>query len=308
MSAQPLPDWDADHVFLGNRHAHNERRTWLVVWLCVLMMAAEIGGGTLFGSLALISDGLHMATHVGALLLVALAYRFARRHARDRRFVFGTGKFGDLAAFASAIVLGMIALLIAYEALARLFAPVPIRFAEALPIALAGLAVNVLSALLLRDGPAHQGHAHGHAHAERDNNIRSAYVHVLADAAVSVLVIIGLLLVRAFGWLWMDPLVGIVGALVIGNWSYGLARDAGGNLLDLNTDHETAERVRAAIEGDGDRLADLHLWRLGPGHMGALLSVSTEQARDCEFFRQRLRDFPQLSHVTVEVLRGGSMR
>jgi cation diffusion facilitator family transporter len=311
------------HVFLGEGHDKNERRTWAVIALCAVMMVAEIVGGLLFGSIALVADGLHMSTHASALLLAALAYRYARRHADDPRFSFGTGKLGDLAGFSSAIVLVMIAFLIAYEAVSRLFAPVPISFNEAIPIAVLGLIVNVASALLLSGGGGGGGgggghdhghsheHAHGHSHehedahvhgrAHRDNNMRAAVIHVLADAVVSVLVIAGLLLGRAFGWLFMDPIAGLVGAAVIASWSYGLIRDTGAILLDMNPDRGMAERVRATIERDGDRLEDLHLWRLGPGHLGAILSVVTTKPRDAGHYRRLLRHFRNLSHVTVEV-------
>lgn len=405
---QPLPH---DHVFLGKDHDTAERRTWAVIILCSVMMIAEIVGGVLFGSLALIADGLHMSTHAGALLLAALAYTYARRYASDRSFTFGTGKFGDLAGYSSAIVLAMIALLIGYEAISRLLNPIPISFNEAIPIAVLGLAVNVASAWLLSGGH-HHGHSHSHAHdhdhAEparriglglrilqievfedhvpprfrvsadsdvlleaadvtietvrpdgsrqlftfqdrgaylesrdeipephaflakvrlvqegqsherelafeehgheaahgahhRDNNMRAAVIHVLADAAVSVLVIVGLVLARTFGWLWMDPLAGLIGALVIANWSFGLLRDTGAILLDRTPDPRMTERVRNIIESDGDRVTDLHLWRLGPGHLGAIVSVATTGTREAAHYRQRLANFADLSHVTVEV-------
>jgi cation diffusion facilitator family transporter len=309
------------HVFLGEGHDKNERRTWAVIVLCAVMMVAEIVGGLLFGSIALVADGLHMSTHASALLLAALAYRYARRHAEDPRFSFGTGKLGDLAGFSSAIVLAMIAVLIGYEAIARLFAPVPISFNEAIPIAVLGLIVNIASVLLLSGGGHDHGHSHNHDHshdhshdhahehehehvhgkAHRDNNMRAAVIHVLADAIVSLLVIAGLLLGRAFGWLFMDPLAGLAGAAVIASWSYGLIRDTGAILLDMNPDRGMAERVRATIERDGDRLEDLHLWRLGPGHLGAILLVVTTKPRDAGHYRRLLRHFRNLSHVTVEV-------
>lgn len=303
-----------DHVFLGAGHEKNERKTWAVIALCTAMMVAEIVGGSLFGSLALVADGLHMSTHAGAMLIAAMAYTYARKHANDRRFVFGTGKLGDLAGFTSAIILAMIALLIGYEAVARLLSPVPIHFSEAIPIAAVGLLVNIASAWLLSGD--HHGHSHGHTHdehsghdhgdehaaASRDHNMRAAYVHVIADAAVSVLAIIGLVLAKTFGWLWMDPLAGIVGALVIANWSYGLIRDTGGILVDINTDQRMANKVKAAIEAEGDKLLDLHVWRLGPGHLGAVVSVATnEPQRGAEFYHLVLQRFKGLSHITVEV-------
>lgn len=318
------------HMFLGEEHGSSERRTWAVIWLCAAMMALEIVGGLLFGSIALVADGLHMSTHAGALLLAALAYRYARRHADDARFTFGTGKLGDLAGFTSAVILAMIALLIGYESLARLWAPVPIDFAEAIPIACLGLAVNVGSVWLLGSGHQHghghehHGHEHGHGHGHehgahdeghrvgpaddtlhRDNNMRAAVVHVVADAAVSVLVIAGLLLARGFGWQWMDPLAALVGAGVIASWAYGLVRDTGGILLDMNPDRGTAEDMRAAIEAEGDRLTDLHVWRLGPGHLGAIVSVATANGRNARFYRERLARFRSLSHLTIEVEQQG---
>ena len=309
-----------DHLFLGARHEQAERRTWMVIVLCTVMMVVEIVGGLLFGSIALVADGLHMSTHASALLLAALAYSFARRHARDQRFSFGTGKFGDLAGFTSAIILAMIALLIGYEAVSRLISPVAIRFNEAIPIAVLGLIVNVASVLLLSGGRHDHGHGLGHdagghddhrdahetAHhtAHRDNNMRAAIIHVLADAGVSLLVIVGLLLGRLFGWVWMDPVAGICGAVVIAAWSYGLIRDTGAILLDMNPDLNMGERMRAVLEVDGDRLTDLHLWRLGPGHLGAIVGVATTTLRGSDYYHRLLGRFSALSHVTVEVQRG----
>jgi cation diffusion facilitator family transporter len=312
------------HVFLGRGHARNERRTWGVIALCTVMMVAEIAGGIVFGSIALVADGLHMSTHAAALLLAAAAYTYARRHADDPRFCFGTGKLGDLAGFTSAVVLAMIALLIGYEAVTRLIEPVAVHFNEAIAIAAIGLVVNVASVFML-GGPEHDhhhghghahdhdhdddrdhedhdhDHAHPHAHTHRDHNLRAALVHVMADAAVSVLVIVGLLLGRFLGWVWMDPVAGLVGAIVIASWSYGLVRDTGGVLLDMTPDPDMAENIRMAIERDGDRLCDLHLWRLGPGHIGVIASIATAMPRAPAFYRARLAAFRSLSHVTIEV-------
>jgi cation diffusion facilitator family transporter len=293
------------HVFLSTTHEQNERKTWVVIALCGAMMLTEIVGGLLFGSIALVADGMHMSTHAGALLLAALAYRYARRHATDPRFVFGTGKLGDLAGYTSAIILAMIAALIGYESVMRLLAPVLIHFAEAIPIAILGLAVNLMSAWLLGDHSHEHNHDHdhelAHQHTFRDNNMRAAVIHVMADAAVSILVITGLILARAFGWLWMDPLAGMAGACVIASWSYGLVRDTGAILLDMNPDQHMAEQLREILEKDGDRLGDLHVWRLGPGHLAAVISVATSHARDHRYYRARLAGFRSLSHVTIEV-------
>jgi cation diffusion facilitator family transporter len=380
------------------------------------MMLIEIGGGIAFGSLALVADGLHMSTHAIAMLIAALAYTFARKHASDSRFSFGTGKLGDLAGFSSAIVLAMIALLIGYEAVVRFLAPVPISFREAIPIACLGLIVNIVSAWLLSGGDDHHhSHSHGQRHgaaadasdrrdvvtrfgiatveiheadgpprfrlrivglgvdvartlpasietdrtsgkrsqfpltwregyfesdetipephefaarltlgagpgaatyamafeepndhadhrAHRDHNLRAAFIHVAADAAVSVFAILGLTAARYLGWVWMDPMMGIVGALVISAWAYALVRDTGQILLDMTPDTALLTRIRRRVETDGDHIADLHLWRLGPGHFGAILSVVTEQRRDVGFYRDALRCFPGLSHLTIEVL------
>jgi cation diffusion facilitator family transporter len=308
VHASTIDDFRHEHVFLGAAHARNERRTWLVIGLCGAMMAAEIGGGALFGSMALIADGLHMSTHAGALLIAALAYMFARRHARDARFSFGTGKFGELAAFSSAIVLAMIALLIGFESVQRLLHPVRIAFDEAIPIAVLGLGVNLASAWLLRDDHDHQ-HSHGHDHGrdhgrdhhQRDLNLRAAYVHVLADAAVSVLAIVGLTSAKLFGLVWMDPLMGIVGAVVIANWSFGLVRAAGAVLLDMQPDGALAHAIEHRLEDGSDRISDLHLWRVGPGHNAAVVSLVSDHPQAPETYKAKLKGLASLSHVTVEV-------
>jgi cation diffusion facilitator family transporter len=293
-----------NHTFLGEGHDVNERKAWGVITLCGCMMLVEVVGGLMFGSIALVADGMHMSTHAGALLLAALAYNYSRKHVSDSRFTFGTGKCGDLAGFSSALVLAMIAALIGYEAVSRLFSPVPINFSEAIPIACLGLAVNLASAWLLsgrhnHEHDEHDGHRQGVA--SQDNNMRAAIIHVAADAAVSFLVIVGLTLARLFGWLWMDPLAGIVGACVIASWSYGLLRDTGAILLDMTPDPNVMLGIRQAIEAGRDHLGDLHVWRLGPGHLAAILSVTTPHAREPRFYRNLLARFVSLSHVTVEV-------
>jgi cation diffusion facilitator family transporter len=301
MHSHGLDQWTHDHVFLGPAHARNERRTWFVVALTSVMMVGEILAGSIFGSMALLADGWHMATHAAALGIAALAYLFARRQAGNVRFAFGTGKFGDLAAFSSAIILAMIAIQIAFESAQRLTHPVPIAYGEAIAVAVLGLVVNLLSAWLLRDthDDHHQhGHAHGHRH---DNNLRAAYIHVMADAATSVLAIAALLIAMAAQWVWADPAVGIIGSLVIGSWAYGLIRDSGAVLLDVSADKDLEAVIRERLETKGDRVTDLHLWQVGPGHRAAVISVISDSPLPPATYKRRLGGLRGLSHVTVEV-------
>jgi cation diffusion facilitator family transporter len=306
MHTHSIDQWHHGHVFLGEKHDRHERRTWFVVALTAATMVAEIVGGTLFGSMAVVADGVHMSTHMAALAIAALAYRFARRHAADARFSFGTGKFGELAAFASALILLLIALLIAYESVIRFLNPIAIKYDEAIAIAFIGLAVNLASAWLLADDDHHHpGHAHGHAdddhHHARDHNIRAAYVHVLADAVTSVLAIGGLLIGRFFGLVWIDALVGIVGAGVIISWGVGLIRSSGAVLLDLVPSRGLADRIRERLEVEGDRVSDLHLWQLGPGHAGLIAAVVSEHPQPPQTYKARLAGMVGISHVTIEV-------
>lgn len=322
------------HYFLSEQHAQNERRVWMVIALTAGMMVGEIVAGIAFGSMALLADGWHMFTHAGALTISALAYGYARRHADDARFSFGTGKVGELAGFTSAVILAMIALAIGYESVVRLVQPVPIAFDQAIAVAVLGLAVNLLSAWLLHDGGGHShraGHRHGpdahaendapaqahphrhdhdHAHehsagatAARDNNLRSAYLHVMADAATSVLAIIGLLAGRFYGWVWMDALMGIVGALVIARWSSGLIREAGAVLLDMVPDARLAARITRIIEDSGGEVSDLHLWQVGPGHHAVIVSLVENTARPPSFYKSLLTGIAGVSHATVEIER-----
>lgn len=302
---------------LGADHDRNSRRTLLVVAIAAVAMVLEIAAGTAFGSLALLADGWHMGTHVAALGISVVAYRLARRYADDPRFAFGTGKFGDLAGFAGAIALGLTAALIAVEAFERLRTPVPIAFGEALAVAVIGLVVNLGSAWLLGEGghayddhhDHHHGHAHGahgraHAQGATDHNLRAAYLHVLADALTSVLAILSLLGGSYLGWPWLDPAVAAVGAAVIAAWSVGLIRRTALALLDADAPPDLARQVRQAIETEGDQIADLRLWRVGPGAFALVLSVASPAPRPCEAYRARLADLRMLRHVTVEVAQG----
>ena len=303
MTARGIEAPSHDHVFLGERHDENARRTLWVVGLTALMMVGEIAAGIVFNSMALLADGFHMATHAGALAVAAAAYAFARRHAADRRFSFGTGKVGDLSGFASAMVLALVALGIAFESVGRLFDPSPVAFGEATLVAIVGLVVNVASVFLLSGGHSHghhhdHDHDHGHDHADHDNNLRSAFAHVLADALTSVLAIVALVAGRYLGWIWLDPVMGIVGGIVIAVWAWNLLRDTAAVLLDTSDPHLEAE-VREQVEGPGDaRITDLHIWRIGPGAHAAIVSVAG--GVDGKTIRQRLVPVHELAHVTIE--------
>ena len=289
-----------EHVFLGSAHDENARRTLWVVALTVVMMVGEITAGYLTGSMALLADGFHMATHAGALGIAALAYAYAKRHASSQRYSFGTGKVGDLGGFASALILGMVSLGIGVESVMRLLQPTEVQFASATLIAIAGLIVNIVSALLLGHGHDHDDHGHEHAHHGNDNNLKSAYVHVLADALTSVLAIAALLAGRYLGWVWLDPAMGIVGAIVIARWAWTLMGATAGVLLD-QTDVHVAEEIRELVEKPGDAtITDLHVWRVGPQAHAAIVSVLGEATANAESIRERLKPVHEVSHLTVE--------
>jgi cation diffusion facilitator family transporter len=332
MHTQSLKPWQHAHVFLGDRHDANERRTWAVVALTAGMMLVEIVGGFLYGSMAVVADGWHMATHAGALAIAAMAYRVARRHAQNPAFSFGTGKVGELAAFASAVVMAMVALLVAWESVQRLVVPVEIAFGQAIGIAAVGLVVNLVSAWLLFDrGHHHHGHGlaahdhhddddhdhdhhhhdhddhdHHHGHEQKhghDNNLRAAYFHVLADALTSVLAVVALLSARYLGWSFMDPLMGLVGAVLITQWSVSLLRSSGAVLVDRVPDADMLGVVRKKLEVGTDRVSDLHVWRVGPGHAALIAAIVSDDPQPPAHYKARLAGLAWLSHVTVEVNR-----
>jgi len=297
--------WTRDHVFLGQGHSRAETRAKWAAIVTALFMVVEIVCGLAYHSMALLADGAHMATHVGALGLAAGAYWLARRHSGSGRFTFGSGKFGDLAAFASAIILGITALAVAVESVQRIATPAAVQYGDALLIACIGLAVNLVSALILKDDHGHDhGHSHGQGHSHgHDNNMRAAYVHVLADAATSVLAIVALGAGYYFGLGILDPVCGLVGAFVIASWSYGLIRDSAMVLLDADADPGMSDEIRGFLENElKARIPDLHLWRLGPGHRGLIVSLITPDTISAENVKATLRRrYPDLSHVTVEV-------
>jgi cation diffusion facilitator family transporter len=288
-----------------------ERRTRIVIGITATMMVVEIAAGVAFGSMALLADGWHMSTHVAAFLITALAYHFSRRHATDPRYSFGTGKMGVLGGFASAVVLAVIALLMAGESVHRFIVPQPIRFNQAIGVAVIGLVVNLVCAWLLKDahhhhGGEHQhGHAHGHAHGDHDLNLRSAYVHVLADALTSVTAIVALTAGKFLGWTWLDPVMGVVGSVIVSVWAYGLIRDTSGILLDRTpASSDLPDEIRRAVDGDGDAvIADLHVWQVGTGKFAAIVSIVARNSKPEEAYRELFREHEELVHVTVQVQR-----
>jgi cation diffusion facilitator family transporter len=310
------------HVFLGRDHERNERRVWTVIALTAAMMVAEIAAGSWFGSMALTADGWHMATHAGAMLISALAYLYARKQAKNARFTFGTGKFGDLAGFASAVVLGVAAIMIAWESTLRFFSPVQIDFNQAIAVAMIGLIVNIISAWLLKDDH-HHGHDHRHSHGShahhgdhahsgehahhgshggKDNNLRSAYLHVVADALTSVLAIVALLLGKWNGWTFLDPAMGIVGGIVIARWSWDLLRSTGAVLVDAVPQGDVLSgKIRRAVETEEEWITDLHVWQVGPGHHAAIVAIQSPSPQAPAFYRRKLAAIHELSHITVEI-------
>jgi cation diffusion facilitator family transporter len=298
-----------NHDFLSAGQDHNERRTWIVIALTLATMIVEIVSGLVFGSMALLADGWHMASHASALGITALAYFLARKHRRNTKFTFGTGKIGDLAGFSSALLLAVVAFSMAYASVQRLRHPVPIHFNEAILVAVIGLVVNVVSAVVLKE---HHGHGHSHDHGREedhhhhhhDHNLRAAYLHVLADALTSILAITALLFGKFQGWHFLDPVMGIVGAVVISRWSFGLMRETGKALLDYEAHPRLAERIRRRLEEDGEVVVeDLHVWRLGPGSCSAIVALTSGDGATPGMMKARLADLHELAHVTIEINR-----
>ncbi|MGD9186808.1 MAG: CDF family Co(II)/Ni(II) efflux transporter DmeF [Desulfobacteraceae bacterium] len=306
MHTHNIEKWRHKHDFTII-HEKGERRTLLVLIITALTMIVEIAAGTLFGSMALLADGWHMGTHTAAFAITIFAYRYSKRHADNRNFTFGTGKVSVLGGFASAIALAVIALVMAFESIHRFFETPHIRFNEAISVAILGLLVNLLCAALL-----HVGHGHSHQHTHdtgdhhhHDHNLKGAYLHVLADALTSVLAIVALSFGKFLGWHWLDPLMGIVGALIISRWSYGLLRDTSGILLDKNIAANHSRDIQSKIESDADnRVSDMHVWKVGPADYAAIISIVTHYPKSPAYYKSLLNEFDSLSHVTIEVNKG----
>ncbi|WP_330202949.1 CDF family Co(II)/Ni(II) efflux transporter DmeF [Cyanobacterium sp. Dongsha4] len=301
MHVHNLEQWQHSHDFLINQEK-SEKKTQIVMILTAITMVVEIITGLLFGSIALLADGWHMATHVGAFAITLFTYRYARKNVNNPKFTFGTGKVNVLGGFASAVALGVIALVMALESGMRLFEPRPIYFNQAIAVAIIGLIVNLVSAWLLQDDHHHHDHHTHEHHHHQDHNLQAAYVHVLADALTSILAIVALFGGKIWGWIWLDAIMGFVGAGVITKWAYHLIKDTSSILLDGTADQKTRLAVINAIEGDADnRVVDLHLWYLSQNSVAVMISIVTHEMRSPNYYKNLLKHIPSLTHISVEV-------
>jgi cation diffusion facilitator family transporter len=301
MHIYKLGEWQHHHQF-NMENPQGERNTWKVISLTLVMMVIEIVAGLLFGSMALLADGFHMATHTFALGITAIAYYYSRKHAHDRRYSFGTGKIGVLGGFTSAIFLALVSFAMIFESSIRLVTPISIRFNEAIFVAVIGLAVNLVSAYLLHGSGAdhhHSEHEHNECH---DHNLRAAYLHVIADALTSLLAIVALITGKYFGWIWMDPIMGIVGAIVILKWAYNLVTQTGKILLDYNVDKSFMTKIKVILESDSDtRISDIHAWKLGSQKYAAIVSIVTHYPKAPDYYKGLLKPLADIAHLTIEV-------
>ncbi len=299
MHIHTLEKWHHHHNFVSINEK-GEHRTKQVLVLTVITMVAEVVAGVVFGSMALLADGWHMGTHSAAFAITIFAYQYSKKHAKNRRFTFGTGKVGVLGGFASAVALAVVALVMAIASVHRFIDPRVIRFDEAIAVAVLGLTVNLVSAFLLREH-----HSHGDTHSRehpKDHNLRGAYLHVLADALTSILAIVALCFGKYLGWNWLDPLTGIIGAILISRWSYGLLKDTSSILLDRAIDSEKTTAIKETIEADADnRVSDIHVWKVGPLGCAAMISIVTHFPNSPEHYKKLLHNYSELSHLTIEV-------
>jgi len=307
MNNQTISRWQQPHTFNQDKKQPGEKRTVWVIVITATMMVVEISAGILFGSMALLADGLHMASHAAALLISVFAYVYARRHAKDAKYSFGTGKVNALGGFSGAILLGVFALMMVWESVDRLIHPVSIAFNQAISVAVLGLIVNGVSVFILGDH--HSGHdSTDHTHhtdhpsndSHHDHNLRAAYFHVLADALTSITAIFALLIAKYFGLNWMDPMMGIVGAILITRWSVGLIGATSGILLDEQAE-QLVEMVRTSIENQNDKICDLHLWLIAPNIYSLVLSIVSDDPKSPDEYKQRLPHDLGLEHITIEV-------
>ena len=301
MHTHTLENWQHSHDY-SVKNDKGERRTKYVLILTAITMIVEIIAGSVFGSMALLADGWHMGTHVAAFMITIFAYRYARKHVDNSAYAFGTGKVSVLGGFASAVALAVVALVMLVESIQRIIDPHTIQFNEAIAVASLGLLINIISAFLLKDEHHHHHHDHGDHHHHHDHNLRAAYLHVLADALTSLLAIIALVSGKYFGWDWLDPIMGIVGAVIITRWSYGLLKQTGPILLDGSIEETYQASIKETIEKDSDnQISDIHIWKVGANHYAAIISVVTHFPKSTEYYKQLLNDFHKLSHITIEV-------
>lgn len=301
MHIYKLDEWQHHHQF-NMENPQGERNTWKVISLTLVMMVIEIIAGLLFGSMALLADGFHMATHTFALGITAIAYYYSRKHSHDPRYSFGTGKIGVLGGYTSAIFLTLISFAMIFESSVRLFTPISIRFNEAIFVAIIGLVVNLVCAYLLHGNEIDHQHSDHEHNDHLDHNLRAAYLHVIADALTSVLAIVALITGKYFGWVWMDPIMGIVGAIVILKWAYSLVNQTGKILLDYNVDKDLITKIKAILESDSDtRLTDIHAWKLGSQKYAAIVSIVTHYPKAPDYYKGLLKSLIDIAHLTVEV-------
>ncbi len=301
MHTRNIDQWTHGHRF-DKDDRRGENRTKIVVFLTMVTMIIEIMAGSIYGSMALLADGWHMGTHAAALGIAVLAYVMARKYADDERFSFGTGKIGALGGFGSAVILAIAALLMALESSRRILSPTEILFNQAIFVAFIGLFVNLLSAFILMGKHENASDVDEPNDLHHDHNLRAAYLHVLADALTSLLAIIALLTGKFFGWIWMDPLMGIVGAMVILRWAYGLLRDSGSMLLDIGVDQKTISDIKERIEAEEDnRVCDIHVWKIGIHNLAAIISLVTHHPKSPNHYKKLVADFNHLSHLIIEV-------
>lgn len=301
MHQRSIEHWQQDHDFVII-NKQGETRTRYVLLLTAITMLAELVAGSMFGSMALLADGWHMATHVAAFLITLFAYHYANKHATNPAFAFGTGKVSVLGGFTSAVALGVVAVMMILESVERLFSPQQIQFNAAIAVAFLGLLVNLISALLLKDHH-HHGHENGDESPQHhDHNLKAAYIHVLADALTSVLAIAALLAAKFAGLYWLDPIMGIVGAVIISVWAISLIRETSPILLDGSIDESYQQAIRQRIEQDADnRIADFHIWHVSAHHYAAIITIITDTPKATAYYKNLLADFDRLSHLTIEV-------
>ena len=300
MHKHSIEAWQHNHNF-SVHNEKGERRTHYVLLLTAITMVVEIIAGSIYGSMALLADGWHMSTHVAAFVIAIFAYRYARQNAKNSAYSFGTGKVNVLGGFTSAIVLFVVALIMLVESLHRFLEPQTILFNEAIFVASLGLVINLVSALLLKDDHHHHGHDHSHEH-HHDHNLKAAYLHVLADAMTSLLAIVALVSGKYLGWNWLDPMMGILGAIIISRWSYSLLKSTGPILLDASIDEDYKQAIKQAIEDNSDTtISDIHIWKVGANHYAAIIALVTHNPMTTEHYKRQLSRFHKLSHITIEI-------